>query len=164
MKITCSKPHTETEWKWYHCRMTPTQKRIFAILIFISAVYFTVFIFPNNTGAKDQMMISLFEPDEFAQYPVVLKMLTPGETFKQTVYNFITYGHLWFLFHWTKFKFANLVKRIIRFTSHLITSCRLPYTAQRHDAPPIFLICKSRVADGTHVLPVIVSPCKSITV
>ena len=59
---------------------------------------------------------------------------------------------------------ANLVKRIIRFISHLITSCLLPYTATRHDAPPIFLICKSRVADGTHVLPVIVSPCKSITV
>ncbi len=96
MKITCSKPHTETEWKWYHCRMTPTQKRIFAILIFISAAYFTVFIFPNNTGAKDQMMISLFEPDEFAQYPVVLKMLTPGETFKQTIYNFITYGHYYY--------------------------------------------------------------------
>jgi hypothetical protein len=76
--------------------MTSTQKRVFAILLLISFAYFTVFIFPNNTGAKDQMMVSLFEPDEFAQYPVVLKMLTPGETRNQTIYNFIAYDHYYY--------------------------------------------------------------------
>ena len=76
--------------------MTSTQKRVFAILTFISIIYFTIFIFPNNTGAKDQMMISLFEPDEFAQYPVVMKMLTPGETLSRTVFNFIAYGHYYY--------------------------------------------------------------------
>lgn len=76
--------------------MTSTQKQIFTILILISVAYFTLFVFPNNTGAKDTMMVSLFEPDEFAQYPVVLKMLTPGETFKQTVFNFIAYGHYYY--------------------------------------------------------------------
>jgi hypothetical protein len=76
--------------------MTITQKRVFAILIFISIVYFTAFIFPNNTGAKDQMMISLFEPDEFAQYPVVIKMLNPGETFTSTIFNFIAYDHYYY--------------------------------------------------------------------
>ena len=73
--------------------MTITQKRVFAILIFISVAYFTVFIFPNNTGAKDQMMISLFEPDEFAQYPVTIQMLEPDGSRNQTIYNFIAYGH-----------------------------------------------------------------------
>ena len=46
--------------------MNSNQKRTFAILTLISIAYFILFIFPNNTGAKDQMMISLFEPDEFA--------------------------------------------------------------------------------------------------
>ena len=76
--------------------MNSNQKRTFAILTLISIAYFILFIFPNNTGAKDQMMISLFEPDEFAQYPVVLRMLNPGETFKQTLINFATYGHYYY--------------------------------------------------------------------
>lgn len=76
--------------------MTSTQKRVFAALLFISIVYFTAFIFPNNTGAKDQMMISLFEPDEFAQYPVVTNMLAPDGTRNQTIYNFIAYGHYYY--------------------------------------------------------------------
>lgn len=76
--------------------MNSNQKRTFAILILISIAYFILFIFPNSTGAKDQMMISLFEPDEFAQYPVVLRMLDPGETFKQTLINFATYGHYYY--------------------------------------------------------------------
>ena len=76
--------------------MTSTQKRVFAILILIGIAYFTAFIPPNNTGAKDQMMISLFEPDEFAQYPVVMKMLTPGEKLTQTIFNFIAYDHYYY--------------------------------------------------------------------
>ena len=76
--------------------MTSTQKRIFAILLVISAVYFSIFILPNNTGAKDQMMVSLFEPDEFAQYPIVTKMLTPRENLKQTLINFVAYRHYYY--------------------------------------------------------------------
>jgi hypothetical protein len=76
--------------------MTSAQKRVFAILLFISIAYFSAFILPNNTGAKDQMMISLFEPDEFAQYPVVLNMLTPDGTRNQTIYNFIAYDHYYY--------------------------------------------------------------------
>jgi len=82
--------------KWYHCRMTSAQKRVFAVLLFISLIYFSAFIFPNNTGAKDQMMISLFEPDEFAQYPVVTQMLEPDGSRNQTIYNFIAYGHYYY--------------------------------------------------------------------
>jgi len=82
--------------KWYHCRMTSAQKRVFAILLFISLAYFSAFIFPNNTGAKDQMMISLFEPDEFAQYPVVTQMLESDGSRNQTIYNFIAYGHYYY--------------------------------------------------------------------
>ncbi len=76
--------------------MTPTQKRVFAILVLISIFYFILFIFPNNTGAGDQMMISLFEPDEFAQYPIVIKMLTPHEELDKTILNFIAYRHYYY--------------------------------------------------------------------
>jgi hypothetical protein len=76
--------------------MTSAQKRVFAILLFIGLIYFSAFIFPNNTGAKDEMMISLFEPDEFAQYPVVTRMLEPDGSRNQTIYNFIAYGHYYY--------------------------------------------------------------------
>lgn len=76
--------------------MNPTQKRIFIVLLSIGILYFCVFIFPNNTGAKDQMMISLFEPDEFAQSPIIIKMLTPRSSFEQTVLNFVAYGHYYY--------------------------------------------------------------------
>ncbi len=76
--------------------MTTIQKRISVILILISVVYFAAFIPANYTGAKDEMMISLFEPDEFAQYPVVMKMLAPSDTFKRSLLHFITYGHYYY--------------------------------------------------------------------
>ncbi len=41
-------------------------------------------------------MISLFETDEFAQYPVVVRMLTPRETFDKTLLNFIEYRHYYY--------------------------------------------------------------------
>jgi hypothetical protein len=76
--------------------MSLTQKRVFAILIGIGIVYFAIFLFPNNTGAKNRMMISLFEPDEFAQYHIVRKMLAPQEGFNQAVLSFIAYGHYYY--------------------------------------------------------------------
>src|SRR5215467_5674107 len=86
--------------------MTQIQKRIFIILLVICAVYFSIFIFPNSTGAKDQMMISLFEPDEFAQYPVVIKMLTPRETLTDTILNFVAYRHY---FYGSTFYFSSAI-------------------------------------------------------
>lgn len=76
--------------------MAPKQRRVFAALLFIGILYFSIFIPPNNTGAKDQMMISLFETDEFAQYPIALKMIAPEETLKQNLINFFIYGHYYY--------------------------------------------------------------------
>ena len=73
--------------------MTSLQKRIFFILLAIGSLYFILFIPPNNTGADDQMMISLFEPDEFAQYPIAEKMVAPEDSLKQALINFLIYGH-----------------------------------------------------------------------
>jgi hypothetical protein len=76
--------------------MDSTQKRAFLILLVISILYFGVFVFPNNTGADDHMMISLFEPDEFAQYPIATKMITPRETLEKTILNFVAYRHYYY--------------------------------------------------------------------
>ena len=76
--------------------MSPTQKRVLAVLLAISGVAFALFAFPNSTGAKDPMMISLFQPDEFAEYAVVTKMLTPRETLPKTVLNFVAYRHYYY--------------------------------------------------------------------
>jgi len=70
-----------------------THRRTLLTIVLISIAYFIAFIFPNNTGAKDKIMISLFEPDEFAQYGVVIKMLTPYDELDKTLLNFIAYRH-----------------------------------------------------------------------
>jgi len=74
-----------------------TQKRILWLLIAIGAIYFTAFIFPNATGAKTYSMISLFQPDEHAQYPTMLFMLN-GSSLKQTIINFILYRYYYYGF------------------------------------------------------------------
>ena len=60
--------------------MSSNQRRTFFILIIIGLIYFLAFIPPNLTGARDANMLSVFEADEFAQYPNVIRMLTLGET------------------------------------------------------------------------------------
>jgi len=76
--------------------MDSTPKRVFAILLLISVVYFILFIFPNNTGAGDEIMVSLFAADEFTQYQVVTRMLSPREALDKTILNFIAYRHYYY--------------------------------------------------------------------
>jgi hypothetical protein len=76
--------------------MDRNQKTTFLILSLIGLIYFTVFIFPNLTGARDATMLSVFQHDEFAQYPHVLRMLTPGETPYQSLRNFVVYQHYYY--------------------------------------------------------------------
>ena len=76
--------------------MDRKQKEVFFWLGIISLIYFILFIFPNFTGAKDEVMISVFEHDEFAQYPHVVRMITPGDTFYQSIRNFVVYLHYFY--------------------------------------------------------------------
>ncbi len=83
--------------------MTNVQKRTFSILGLIGLVYFCLFIVPNLTGAKDAVMLSVFQQDEFAEYPFVLRMLTSDLSFYQTlryfiIYLFYYYGYPFFFF------------------------------------------------------------------
>lgn len=76
--------------------MTAEQKKVFKILLLLGAIYFALFIIPNLAGAQDANMLAVFEVDEYAQYPHVIRMLTPGDTPYQTLRNFLIYLHYFY--------------------------------------------------------------------
>jgi hypothetical protein len=76
--------------------MNSYQKRVLWVLALIGLGYFSLFIFPNLKGASDANMLAVFETDEFAQYPHVIGMLTPGATFYQSIRNFAVYLHYYY--------------------------------------------------------------------
>ena len=76
--------------------MEKVQKRTLLTLLIVGVLYFLLFAFPNSKGAVDSNMLSVFEPDEFDQYPNVIRMLTPGKTLFETVFNFVVYRHFYY--------------------------------------------------------------------
>ncbi len=62
-------------------KMNVVQKKNLLTISIIGIVYFCVFILPNLAGSKHAIMLSVFEQDEFAEYPFVLRMLTSNLTF-----------------------------------------------------------------------------------
>ncbi len=71
---------------------------VLLILLLLGAGYFLLFWQPNSTGAQDFNMTFIFEQDEPAQYPHVVRMLEPGKTLSQTIYRFFAYQHYYFGF------------------------------------------------------------------
>ena len=78
--------------------MSIKQKNIFLILIVFGLVYFVIFWFPNSSGAKDMNMLAVFEPDEFAQYPHVIRMLKWDTSWKESARRFFAYQHYYYGF------------------------------------------------------------------
>ncbi|NPV56876.1 MAG: hypothetical protein HPY76_09455 [Anaerolineae bacterium] len=78
--------------------MDKQQRSILWYLIGAALVLFLFLALPNQTGARDINMLSIFEVDEFAQYPHVLDMLTPGDSAYQTLRNFLIYQHYFYGF------------------------------------------------------------------
>lgn len=78
--------------------MDRKQRNVLVSLVVIGLVYFLVFILPNATGARDQNMISVFEPDEYAQYEHPIRMLTPGKTPAESLRRFLAYQHYYYGF------------------------------------------------------------------
>lgn len=76
----------------------PSQRLTFWILVLIGAVYFCAMIPFNLTGAETAEMLAVFEVDEYAQYPHLLRMLTPGNGLYQTLRNFFIYLHYYYGF------------------------------------------------------------------
>lgn len=76
--------------------MQPQQKKTLTLLLALGLVFFAVFIPANLTGAQDAGMLALFEVDEYAQFPHVMNMLTPGDGFYQSLRNFLIYLHYFY--------------------------------------------------------------------
>ena len=79
--------------------MNNNQKKIIITLGIISILYFCIFLFPNNTGADNWDMLSVFEPDEYAQYPHVIRMLEfRGDSLRQKLWHIVAYQHYFYGF------------------------------------------------------------------
>lgn len=89
--------------------MDTAQRKTLWIILILGLIYFCLMIPANLTGAKDPEMLSVFEVDEYAQYEHVLRMLTPGETFYQSVRNFFVYQHYFYGFPFYFFSALSLV-------------------------------------------------------
>jgi len=76
--------------------MDKTQNRNFQIIAAVGVGIFLLFITPNLKGAQNAAMLSAFEIDEFAQYPNLIGMLTPGSNFYETIRHFLIYLHYFY--------------------------------------------------------------------
>lgn len=74
------------------------QKSVLLFLILLGTIYFVAFWFPNSTGAQDFNMTFVFEQDEPAQYPHVIRRLEVRDTLSQTLYKIFAYQHYYFGF------------------------------------------------------------------
>jgi hypothetical protein len=76
--------------------LTRQQKKTLTILAIIGVIYFLIFIPPNAVGAEDRNMLTIFEIDEYAQYLPLIRMLSGGENFKESLKPFIFYNHYYY--------------------------------------------------------------------
>ena len=89
--------------------MTKKNGIIFGLLL-LSVIYFCIFLIPNRTGADDLNMLSVFEPDEFAQYPYLISMIEfKGNSIKQNLWRFVAYQHYYYGFPFYFFSAALLL-------------------------------------------------------
>ncbi len=78
--------------------MDKEQSHNFQIIAALGVGIFLFFITPNLKGAQNAAMLSAFEIDEFAQYPNLIGMLTPGPTLYESIRNFFIYQHYFYGF------------------------------------------------------------------
>ncbi|MBM3151234.1 MAG: phospholipid carrier-dependent glycosyltransferase [Chloroflexi bacterium] len=75
--------------RWKEC--SPAQRKTVSILLVIALVYFSLFIPFNLQGANNPDTFLIYGGDEYVIYPIVVNMLTPGETVSSTLYRVIVY-------------------------------------------------------------------------
>lgn len=76
----------------------PPQKKIICILLFLSIVYFLIFIPPNIAASKNLAMVSVFEPDEAVPLPYVFNMIRPADNLKNALLQFAFYKYYFYGF------------------------------------------------------------------
>jgi hypothetical protein len=89
--------------------MTKQQKITLSLLAGLSLVFLAIYLLPNQQGAANAEMLSIFQPDEYAQYPFVIHMLLSGATLKATFHNFIVYGHYYYGYPFYFFSALSLI-------------------------------------------------------
>ena len=68
------------------------------VLVLIGILYFCAMIPANLTGAETPEMLAVFAVDEYAQYPHLIRMLTPADGVYPTLRNFFIYLHYYYGF------------------------------------------------------------------
>lgn len=77
--------------------MSKIQRRTFWILCAFSLMVIGIYILPDLQGAANAEMLSVFQPDEYAQYPYLIHMLSnTGQSFLQSIHTFLVYGHYYY--------------------------------------------------------------------
>ena len=79
-------------------KLQKAQRLTFGILVIVGIIYFCLMIPANLTGAETAEMLEVFEVDEYAQYPHLIRMLTPGDGLYPTIRNFFIYLHYYYGF------------------------------------------------------------------
>ena len=72
------------------------KNKTFLIIFLIGFIVFILYLIPNSKGIRDEHMLSLLSQDESIQYSYLTHMLTPGNTFFETLKNFVSYQHYFY--------------------------------------------------------------------
>ncbi len=78
--------------------MTTTQKRIFALLLFMATAAFVVFALPNAVASKNISMVQIFQPDEAGPLPYVFHMIAPAPSLNLALRHFVFYDYYYYGF------------------------------------------------------------------
>lgn len=73
--------------------MTNQQKSIRNVIILLGLAVFALMIIPNNTGAHNPQILAAVSQDEGFQYPFLIRILTPAESWLDTIKHFFAYQH-----------------------------------------------------------------------
>lgn len=71
---------------------------IWMLLALISMIMLAVFYFPNVRASENVPMVQIFEPDEAAPFYNVIKMISPSESLKSSIIQFIFYKYYYYGF------------------------------------------------------------------
>lgn len=74
------------------------QNKILVVLVSMAIAIFAIFYFPNRAASENLSMIQMFEPDESAPLPYLIKMIAPAENLDKTLRQFIFYEYYFYGF------------------------------------------------------------------
>jgi hypothetical protein len=78
--------------------MSIGQRRIFSLLLLISALALVMFAVPDYTASENMAMVQMFEPDEASPLPFLFRMIAPSESIEQALRSFVFYEFYYYGF------------------------------------------------------------------